>query len=115
MKAIAPDLAGINATLSGEAKTPVSLFKDPRLPEGTLIIVSRWQPSEEERALLIAGEDIYIAQLSDNENVQTINVFIDPSPFKVGAPLPDATGEPGEVEPTVGPHNTVPADSEGGE
>ena len=103
MKAIDPDLAGITATLSGEGKTPVSLFRDPQLPAGTLIVVSRWKPSLDEQTLLAAGGDIYVAQLSDNDNVQTLSVFIDPTPFKVVAPIADESAMP----------ETVPTDSEG--
>lgn len=104
MKAVDPDLAGITATLSGEAKTPVSLFRDPQLPAGTLIVVSRWKPSSEEQTLLAAGGDIYIAQLSDNDNVQTLSVFVDPTPFKV-VPVTDDSAS----------SETVPTDSEGAE
>jgi hypothetical protein len=51
-------------------------------PDGR--VITRWQPSDEERALIAAGEDLYLTILTFNQPMQPILLTAGPVNWAVG-------------------------------
>lgn len=113
MQSVTPATGAPETTLDPEGKVflplPVAVYRDLDNPKIT-VIVSRWQPSDEERAAIAAGEDIYVAQLTDTNSVSALRVRIGAGEYQVSATEV-------EVDPTydVLSNETIPTDSEGAE
>ena len=100
MQAISPNTGAPEELLDPEGKVfnplPAALYQDADRPNIT-VVLTRWQPTPEERAAVAAGEDIYVAQLADDNTVSALKVTVGGRDYHVAA------------------RETVPTDSEGAE
>lgn len=84
MRAIAPRTGAIETTIAEEQPEympiTVALYQ---YADGSCGIVTRWQPSAEERAAILAGEDIYVNQIHFGKHMTPLMVRVGPGDFTV--------------------------------
>lgn len=112
MRAIGPGTGAPETSLEFSTKlppVPVVLYEDPAYPDVTTV-VSRWQPTAEERKAIAAGEDIYVYTFSKTQYINnfTVSVGID-AVFQVDGEL-EFDEDILQTRP-----ETYPTDSEGPE
>ncbi len=84
MRAIAPRTGAPEQTFAEDQleyqPITVAIYADER---GNRTLLTRWQPSVEERAAIASGEDIYIAQWVFRNPMTPMNVTIGPGDWTV--------------------------------
>jgi hypothetical protein len=72
MRAISPNTGAPEVVIAEEQKEymPISVAVY-HYSDGPRGLLTRWQPTPEERAAILAGEDIYVMQLNFNEEPMT--------------------------------------------
>lgn len=88
----------------------VAIYRDDARPQ-VVVVLSRWQPTDDERAAVAAGEDVYVAQLTETNAVSALRVSIGPAGYEVD-PAQLVSTEP---EYGAAGNEGPPTDSEGAE
>lgn len=120
MQSIPPETGAPETVLDPEGKVfrplTVAVYRDTTNPKIT-VALSRWQPTDEERAQIAAGEDFYVAQLTDSNAVSALSVHVGPSIYLVGKDVLERAPheDPPQWLVVDEPPETIPTDSEGAE
>lgn len=83
MRAVAPRTGHREVTFAEDQEEYQPITVAVREYADCLGLITRWKPTEEERARIAAGEDIYIEQLSFNNRMTPLTVRCGPGDWRV--------------------------------